>query len=166
MDSRRIIILVFALSVAYSPALGRPLDDYDDLGNEIDPFTELTVTEESPRISQAMEHPVQQSIETLPPAHLTRIKVPEKSTRISPTTAKPVQRSTIDTTTEYKYKDIIEAYTIEVPKLESVRHAAGTLYYTVDPQEDPYKKLMQVYQDNFETPMNRNLPKNVPPPKD
>nr|XP_019932075.2 uncharacterized protein LOC109622255 [Aedes albopictus] len=169
MDSLRIIILVFALSVAYSPALGRPLDDYDDLGNEIDPFTGLTaiiVTEKPSRISQTMEHPVQQSIEILPPPHLTHIKVPEKPTRISPTTAKPVQQSTIDTTTEYKYKDIIEAYTIAVPKLESIRHAAGTLYYTVDPQEDPYKKLMQVYQDNFETPMNRNLPKNVPPPKE
>nr|XP_029728155.1 uncharacterized protein LOC115266304 [Aedes albopictus] len=137
MDSRRIIILVFALSVAYSPALGRPLDDYDDLGNEIYPLAELSA-----------------------------IKMTEKPTIIPPTMAKPVQRSTIETTTEYKYKDIIEAYTLEVPKLESIRHAAGTLYYTVDPQEDPYKKLMQVYQDNFETPMNRNLPKNVPPPKD
>nr|XP_019932483.1 uncharacterized protein LOC109621242 [Aedes albopictus] len=137
MDSRRIIILVFALSVAYSPALGRPLDDYDDLGNEIYPLAELSA-----------------------------IKMTEKPTIIPPTTANPVQQSIVETTTEYKYKDIIEAYTIEVPKLESIRHAAGTLYYTVDPQEDPYKKLMQVYQDNFETPMNRNLPKNVPPPKD
>ncbi|XP_062716741.1 uncharacterized protein LOC109419158 [Aedes albopictus] len=119
------------------PSLGRPLDDYDDLGNKIDPLAELTA-----------------------------ITVTEKPTIIPSTTANPVQQSTLERSTEYKYENVIQTYTIEVLKLKPIPHAAGTLYYTVDPQEDAYKKLMQVYQDNFETPMNRNSPKNAPPPKD
>ncbi|EAT40932.1 AAEL007371-PA [Aedes aegypti] len=138
MDSQRIIILVFALSVVYLPVQGRPaiaIDyDYDD--NTIPSASEIST-----------------------PKAIMQRTTSAKKFQI------PAQQSAIETTTEYKYKDIIEPYKIEVPKVESIRHAAGTLYYSVDPKEDPYKKLMQVHEEYFEIPMNRNLPKHVAPPK-
>ncbi|XP_062545172.1 uncharacterized protein LOC134211863 [Armigeres subalbatus] len=137
MASFPIIVLVFAFASLCFSVHGRPAVDYEYYDNEI----------ADPSMNNMRQNPTS-------------------------TTGAPVQKPTsttkppvepMETTTEYRYQDIIAPYTVKVPKVESIRHAAGTLYYTVHPDEDSYKKLMEVYEEHFEIPMNRNLPKNVPP---
>lgn len=122
---------------------GKPIDPLNDIDNAIltNDVQQLYVPPTTPR---PKKNSVQQMTQT--------VEVPN-------------QQSPVETTTEYIYKDLIAPYTVETPKLHSIRHSAGTLYYSVHPKENEYDKLMEVYKDNFETPMNRNLPSNVPPPK-
>ncbi|XP_053688374.1 uncharacterized protein LOC128737703 [Sabethes cyaneus] len=93
------------------------------------------------------------------------------STTTRATTTSTPTPTTAETTTEYKYKEIAEAYTVEVPHLHSIRHAAGTLYFELQPGEDLQKKLLQVQRDSFDVPFSRTHPpkqnnRRVAPSKD
>uniref|UniRef100_T1D5B2 Putative secreted mucin n=1 Tax=Psorophora albipes TaxID=869069 RepID=T1D5B2_9DIPT len=95
-------------------------------------------------------------------------EIVENFTPVSTTTTRKVNTkpNAVETTTEYKYKEEVKPYTMKVPIVHSIRHAAGTHYYTVDPDEDSYEKLMEVYKETFEKPFSRNVPSHIPPPKD
>lgn len=140
MVSLPLIVLVFTFAALCFSAHGKPAVDYEYYDNEI-------ATIRQPSMNNVRQEPTS----------TTGIPVQQRTS----TTKSPIEP--VETTTEYRYQDIIAPYTVKVPRVESIHHAAGTLYYTVHPDEDPYKKLMEVYEEHFETPMNRNLPKNVPP---
>ncbi|XP_058461331.1 uncharacterized protein LOC131436561 [Malaya genurostris] len=87
----------------------------------------------------------------------------EVSTTVATTTT--TEQKT-ETTTEYKHKDIIQAYTVKVPQLHSIRHAAGTHYFAVRADEDLTEKLLEVQREVFDRPFSRTPPpRRVAPPK-
>lgn len=69
----------------------------------------------------------------------------KKSRRTSSTTPEP----TPETTTEYKYKDLVEAYTIAQPKYVPMKHVAGTHYVKVDRGQDEHERVMEDYNRLF-----------------
>lgn len=145
MGSKRVVISVCLISLFLMCVQGRPIDPLEEYDSENE-------------VQQVYAAPTPRSSSDIAVQHIT------------PKMKASVGQSPTETTTEYIYQGIVEAYTVEVDKLHSIRHAAGTLYYPVAPQENAYEKLMQVYKDSFVTPMNRNspsnVPSNVPPPTD
>ncbi|XP_058833858.1 uncharacterized protein LOC131691461 [Topomyia yanbarensis] len=88
--------------------------------------------------------------------------VPQASTTTSTTST---ERG-LETTTEYKHKEIVQAYTVKVPQVHSIRHAAGTYYFEVQPNEDLTEKLLEVQREVFDKPFSRTPPpKKAAPPK-
>ncbi|XP_055531731.1 uncharacterized protein LOC129722366 [Wyeomyia smithii] len=80
---------------------------------------------------------------------INEVFLPEPS---STTTGAP---STTETTTEYKYKQIAEAYTVKMPELHSIRHAAGTHYFELQPGEDLNTRLLEEKRIHFDEPFSR-----------
>lgn len=54
-----------------------------------------------------------------------------------------------ETTTEYKYKDLVQPYIIPQPQYVPMRHVAGTHYVKVDRGQNEYDRVMEDYNRLF-----------------
>lgn len=79
-----------------------------------------------------------------PPTPRTSPQYPLSTRRTDPT-----PEPTPETTTEYKYKDLVEAYTKPQPKYIPMRHVAGTHYVKVDVGQDEYERVIEDYNRLF-----------------
>ncbi|EDS27181.1 hypothetical protein CpipJ_CPIJ006122 [Culex quinquefasciatus] len=70
-----------------------------------------------------------------------------------------------ETTTEYKYKDLVQPYIIPQPQYVPMRHVAGTHYVKVDRGQNEYDRVMEDYNRLFNRNSGSAQPDYAAPPK-
>ncbi|XP_055591812.1 uncharacterized protein LOC129743715 isoform X2 [Uranotaenia lowii] len=66
-----------------------------------------------------------------------------------------------DTTTEYKLQAVANAYTSKMPRRGSVRHVAGTIYYTIHSGESSHEQLKRVVMEKIINPQTKHTVANL-----
>uniref|UniRef100_A0A1Q3FM97 Putative conserved secreted protein n=1 Tax=Culex tarsalis TaxID=7177 RepID=A0A1Q3FM97_CULTA len=72
---------------------------------------------------------------------------------------------TPETTTEYKYKDLIKPYIIPQPYYVPMKHVAGTHYVKVDRGQNEHERVIEDYKKYFDRDSRPAQPDYAPPPK-
>lgn len=70
-----------------------------------------------------------------------------------------------ETTTEYKYKDLVEPYIVPQPQYIPMKHVAGTHYVKVERGQNEYERVIEDYNRLFVHSPQPVLPDYAPPPK-